>query len=152
MAAGMPKIDIKFILDADGILRVRASELRSEVETEVEIKSQYGISEEEMAQMLLSSIQHAQDDMTQRALIEARTEANNVILHTKKFIEQNQAILSSEEISLLQGHAADLDALIKGADKHAIETKMEELNTFSRPIAERAMDANIAQALKGKEV
>jgi len=150
MTAGMPKIDIKFILDADGILRVKASELRSEVETEVEIKSQYGISEEEMAKMLIDSLQHAQSDMTQRALIEARTEAQNVVQHTAKFITQNNSILSEEEVTTLEKFASELTTAIAGSDKDAIESKMEELNAYSRPIAERAMDANIATALKGK--
>ncbi|MFT4568694.1 MAG: molecular chaperone HscA, partial [Saprospiraceae bacterium] len=96
MAAGIPKIEIQFILDADGILRVKAKELRSEVETEVEIKSQYGISEEEMALMLMASIQNAKSDMNARSLIETKTEANNVVLHSRKFLTQNQAIFSSE--------------------------------------------------------
>ena len=152
MAAGMPKIDIKFILDADGILRVKASELRSEVETEVEIKSQYGISEEEMAKMLLASIQHAQSDMTQRSLIEARTEAQNVVQHTTKFLRQNDKILSEEEKEKLQRLSAVIEESIKGSDKDAIQTAMDEINEYSRPIAERAMDANIADALKGTGV
>jgi len=152
MAAGMPKIDIKFILDADGILRVKASELRSEVETEVEIKSQYGISEEEMAKMLLASIQHAQSDMTQRALIEARTEAQNVVIHTSKFLKQNDAILSDEEKQKLQIYVSAIEETMKGTDKDAIQKAMDEINEYSRPIAERAMDANIADALKGTDV
>jgi len=152
MASGMPKIDIKFILDADGILRVKASELRSEVETEVEIKSQYGISEEEMGKMLLASIQHAQSDMTQRALIEARTEAQNVVQHTTKFLRQNDAILTEEEKQVLQTLATGIELSIEGTDKDAIQTAMDEINEYSRPIAERAMDANIADALKGKGV
>jgi len=152
MASGMPKIDIKFILDADGILRVKASELRSEVETEVEIKSQYGISEEEMGKMLLASIQHAQSDMTQRALIEARTEAQNVVQHTTKFLRQNDAILTEEEKQVLQTLATGIELSIEGTDKDAIQAAMDEINEYSRPIAERAMDANIADALKGKGV
>ena len=89
MSAGIPKIEIQFMIDADGILRVKAMENRSKAETEVEIKSQYGISEEEMALMLKDSIVYAQDNMSQLGLIEARTEAQNIILSSDKFITQN---------------------------------------------------------------
>jgi len=99
MPAGIPKLEIQFMIDADGILRVKAMEKRSNVETEVEIKSQYGISEEEMGLMLKESIINAQADMKKRSLIEARTEAQNVILSAEKFLEQNEAILSAEEMS-----------------------------------------------------
>lgn len=152
MAAGMPKIDIQFILDADGILRVKAREERSEVATEVEIKSQYGISEEEMAKMLIASLQHAKDDMATRALIESRTEAKNVLLHSEKFIKQNSAILSEDEKSKLKMLMDELDAEVSSGTKDTINEAMEQLNEFSRPIAERAMDYHIAVSLKGKEV
>jgi len=152
MAAGMPKIDIKFILDADGILRVRASELRSQVETEVEIKSQYGISEEEMAMMLMASLQNAQSDMDTRALIEAQNEAQNVILHGKKFISQNVTLMSKNEAEQLAKYITHLEHERTNGTKDTIHQAMEVLNGYSRPIAERVMDANIAEALKGKEV
>ena len=152
MAAGMPKIDIKFILDADGILRVKASELRSNVETEVEIKSQYGITEEEMALMLMSSIQNAQSDMEKRSLIEAQTEAQNVILHGHKFIEQNKVHISTEERSQLELFITQLESEKEKGSKDEINAAMESLNNFSRPIAERVMDVNIAEALKGKDI
>ena len=152
MPAGIPKIDIQFILDADGILRVKASELRSEVETEVEIRSQYGISEEEMAQMLLNSIQNAKEDMEVRALIEARNEAQNVILHGYKFLEQNDSILSENERSQLKSLIDSLEEEKSRGDKDSIHKVMDELNDYSRPIAERAMDHNISQSLKGKNI
>ncbi len=150
MAAGMPKIDIKFILDADGILRVKASELRSNIETEVEIKSQYGISEEEMALMLMSSIQNAKSDMEKRSLIEAQTEAQNVILHGRKFITQNIDHITSEEKEQLEEYISQLESENANGTKDTINVAMETLNNYSRPIAERVMDINIAEALKGK--
>ena len=152
MAAGMPKIDIQFILDADGILRVKAKEERSQVETEVEIKSQYGISEEEMATMLLASIQHAKDDMETRALIEARTEANNVLLHSRKFIHQNEDVLSESENIQLTSFIENLEKEVETGSKDSINKSMEELNDYSRPLAERAMDHHISLSLKGKEI
>ena len=152
MAAGMPKIDIKFILDADGILRVKASELRSNIETEVEIKSQYGISEEEMALMLMSSIQNAQSDMEKRSLIEAQTEAQNVILHSHKFLTQNKDHISTDEHLQLEKLVSQLETQKQSGSKDEINAAMETLNDYSRPIAERVMDVNIAEALKGKDI
>ena len=73
MPAGLPKLEVLFILDADGILTVRARELRSDVATEVTIKSAYGISDEEMARLLLDSIKEAQTDMQEKQQIEAKT-------------------------------------------------------------------------------
>ncbi len=152
MAAGMPKIDIKFILDADGILRVKASETRSNVQTEVQIKSQYGISEEEMALMLKDSLVNAQQDMDQRALIEAQNEGKNVALHSEKFIEQNAAILSSEEVKTLKSHIGTLRSQIESGTKDDINGAMDALNAYSTPLAQRALDHNIAVALKGKDL
>ena len=152
MPAGLPKIEIHFILDADGILRVKAQELRSGVEQEVEMRSQYGISEEEMALMLIDSVQHAREDMAVRALLEARNEAQSVLLATDRFIQQNSRILSGQEVEGLIAMAAQLKDAAEGDDKDLINKVMEDLNTFSAPLAHRALEANVAQALKGKSV
>jgi molecular chaperone HscA len=97
MPAGLPKIDIQFIINADGILTVRARELRSGVEQEIDIRPTYGISEEDMARMLLDSIAHASEDMRIRGLLEARNEANNLLHAGDKFLQQNDTILSEVE-------------------------------------------------------
>ena len=152
MPAGLPKIDIQFILDADGILKVKAKELRSNVETQIEIRSQYGLSEEEMAKMLLDSISHAEEDMAVRGLLEARNEANNIILAARKFISQNESLLSKEELGHTSMLTEQLEEAVKGNDKDLINQRIEELNTYTSPLAHRAMDANIAEALKGKKV
>ena len=152
MGAGLPKIEIHFYLDADGILKVKAQELRSMVEQEIVIKSQYGISEEDMARMLIDSIQHASQDMSIRALLEARNEANSILLATDKFIEQNAFWLSEEEITGIQQHRDALRASVSGEDKDAINVAMENLNTFSSPLAQKAMEVNIAAAIKGAKV
>jgi molecular chaperone HscA len=152
MPAGLPKIEIQFILDADGILRVKAQELRSGVEQEVELRAQYGISEEEMALMLIDSVKHAQEDMVARALLEARNEAQSVLLATDRFILQNTTILSAGEVDTLLELAGGLKSAAEGTDKDLINKVMEDLNTYSAPLAHRALEANVAQALKGKSV
>ena len=152
MPAGLPKIEIQFILNADGILKVKAKELRSDVETEVEIRSQYGLSEEEMGKMLLDSIQNAEADMKVRALLEARNEANNIILSSEKFVKQNDAILSEEEKAKTLELVNQLQESVKQEDKDVINKAMDELNTYTSPLAHRALDHNIKDAMKGKKV
>ncbi len=150
MAAGIPKIEIAFILDADGILTVRAMEKRSGVKASVEIRSQYGISEEEMAKMLLDSMTHAEDDMKARALLEARNEGQNVVQASVKFLQQNSEILSGEETTTTKDLTDKLSAAIKDGSKDDINKAMDDLNTYTTPLAHRALDSNIAQALSGK--
>lgn len=152
MPAGLPKIEISFLLDADGILQVRAREKRSNVEQRIEIKSSYGISEEEMAKMLIDSLQHAEGDLKKRALVEARNEANNILLSADKFIIQNKEILSEEEIQQTRTLVADLRKQVSGTDKDAINKSMATLNEYTAPLAHRAMDVNIQKAMKGQRV
>ncbi len=152
MPAGLPKIEIQFILNADGILKVKAKELRSDVETEIEIKSQYGLSEEEMAMMLLDSIENAEADMKVRGLLEARNEANNILLSSDKFLNQNAEILSTEEIEKTKALVEALRTSVAGEDKDAINKAMDDLNTYTSPLAHRAMDVNIGNAIKGKGI
>ncbi|MCZ2100613.1 MAG: Fe-S protein assembly chaperone HscA [Chitinophagales bacterium] len=148
MAAGLPKIEVHFILDADGILTVKAKELRSGVNTSVEIRSTYGITEEEMALMLIDSIKNASSDVQQRALLEAINEANNIILAADKFIVQNKNILSPEEIHQIVQLTNELKAQVQAKNKDEIELAMKTLNDYSSPLAHKALDINISKALK----
>jgi molecular chaperone HscA len=152
MPAGLPKIEIHFLLNADGILKVRAKELRSGVEQTVEMRSPYGISEEDMAKMLLDSIQNAQADMKLKALIESRTEAKWVLQATDKFLQQNISIFSKDESEAVLDYSKKLANAVEGEDKDLIQKYMDELNEFARPLAERAMDYTISEAMKGKSI
>ncbi|MFZ1748541.1 MAG: molecular chaperone DnaK, partial [Saprospiraceae bacterium] len=152
MPAGIPKIEVQFMLNADGILKVKAAELRSGTETTVEIKSAYGISEEEMALMLIDSLQNAESDIKKRALLESINEANNVLLATSKFLTQNVQILDISEIEKIKLLAAILENAIQTKVKNDIELAMKALNDYSSPIAQRALDINISHALKGNNI
>jgi molecular chaperone HscA len=150
--AGIPKLEVVFQLDADGILKVAAKELRSGTEQEVEIKSAYGISEEEMAKMLIESIHNAKTDIELRALKEAINEANNVLMATDKFIIQNQDWLEPLEVEEMNNYAEKLKIAIAEESKDNIEAAMQKLNEYSSPIAQKALDINISKALSGKEL
>ena len=152
MPAGLPKIDISFYLDADGILRVKAKELRSNVEQEVTMKASYGLSDEEMALMLLDSIQNAASDLHIRSLLEARNEANNIVLAADKFLKQNEAILNEEEKATTLKLVEILRGSVAGDDKDAINAAMQSLNEYTEPLAHRAMDVNIGAAMRGKKI
>jgi molecular chaperone HscA len=92
MPAGLPKVDVSFLINADGILQVSAKELRSGVSQTIDIKPQYGLTDEEVEQRLLDSITHAKDDIASRALVEARTEAEQILSVTEKFLTKNASI------------------------------------------------------------
>ena len=152
MPAGIPKIEIKFILDADGILTVKATELRSNVETQMEIRSAYGISEEDMARMLIDSLQNAESDMQTKGLLESINEANNILLAAQRFIEQNKDALTVEQISKINLLKEDLLATTQGDSKDVIEASMQAMNLYTAPLAHEALDRNIGKALKETKV
>jgi molecular chaperone HscA len=152
MPAGLPKVEVQFLIDADGILVVKAKELRSGIEQSIEVKPQFGLTDEEVEQMLMDSITHAKDDMQIRALVEARTEAGQILDVTEKFISKNQSLLTQQEILDTATAMQSLQMALTLDDKNLIQTKIEELNEVSRPFAERAMDAAVSGALKGKSI
>ncbi len=152
MPAGLPKVEVSFLINADGILMVKAKELRSGVEQEIEVKPQYGLTDEEVEKMLMDSITHAKEDMQTRALVEARTEGEQILDVTEKFIGKNASLLAKDELMATATAMQALQLALTMDDKNLIHTKIEELNEVTRPFAERAMDAAISGALKGKSI
>lgn len=152
MPAGFPKVDINFLLNADGILKVQAIELRSGTKQEVEVKPTYGITDEQVEQMLLDSITNAKSDVDQRMLIEAKTEGEQMIYTVERFIQKNNHFLSDIEINDTHKYLQTLKTALMGIDKDAIHKAIDGLNEFTRPFAERLMDEAIAVAMKGKRV
>jgi molecular chaperone HscA len=152
MPAGMPKVEVSFLINADGILVVKAKELRSGVEQSIEVKSQFGISDAEVEKMLLDSITNAKADIATRALVEARTEAEQLLETTEKFIQKNSEHLSKEELMQTAAAMQALQLATTMDNKDLIHTKVEELNDLSRPYAERIMDQAISVAMKGKAI
>lgn len=152
MPAGFPKVEVSFLINADGILVVNAKELRSNVEQSIEVTPQYGLTDEEVEKMLMDSLSHAKDDIRERALVEAQTEAVQIIDTTAGFLQKNAAFLSPEEISLTQSAIGELQEVLQSGDKDRIHKKIEALNEISKPFAERMMDMAIATAMKGKKI
>lgn len=152
MPAGLPKVEIKFTLNADGILQVHAKELRSGVEQSIEVKPQYGLTDAEVEDMLLASLTHAKEDIATRALVEATTEAELLIVQTKAFLLKHKAFITEEEVLQTNEGMAAIEKAIKTKDKNAIQLNIEALNNISRPYAERVMDKAVANAMKGQKI
>jgi molecular chaperone HscA len=151
MPAGLPKIQIQFALNPDGILKVAAKELRSGVEQEVEIQPTYGLTDSQVEEMLLSGFQNAQSDIELRLVQETINEGNQMVYTAERFLEKNSQYLSLEEIAGTKQRIEDLRCLLnEKADRNAINQQIELLNDYTRPFAERVMDIAIGQALKGK--
>jgi molecular chaperone HscA len=152
MPAGLAKVEISFTINADGILNVAAKELRSQVEQFVEIKPQYGITDAEVEKMLLDSITHAKEDIANRALAEAKTEGEQLLQTTERFLQKNIAQLTALELKNTAAAMQALQLSLSLNDKNLVHTKIEELNNISRPYAERIMDNAISSAMKGKSI
>lgn len=152
MPAGLPKVDINFILNADGILTVQAIELRSGVKQEIDIKPSYGLTDDTVEKMLIDSITHAKSDVEQRMLIEARSEGEQLVYTAERFIEKHAVYLTPEEINETKTHIEALKAALATAQKDEILKKADELNEFTRPFAERVMDVAVSSAMKGKSI
>jgi len=152
MPAGLAKVEVSFLINADGILNVKAKELRSGVEQSIEVKPQYGLTDAEVEKMLMESIQHASEDIKVRALVEAKTEAQQLIDTTQKFLDKNTEFLLPEEIAATNKAIEDLRSVFESANKDLIHKKTEDLNEVSRPYAERVMDMAISKAMSGKSI
>lgn len=152
MPAGLPKVEVSFLVNADGILVVTAKELRSGVEQSIEVKPQYGLTDDEVEKMLMDSITHAKDDMQTRALVEAQTEARQIIDQTSQFIIKNKSLLSGKELAETESAIEKLKNHLKKNNKDDIHTGIENLNEISRPYAERLMDEAISKTMKGKNI
>ena len=151
MPAGLPKVDIQFLINADGILKVKATELRSGVEQIIEVKPQYGLTDEEVENMLMASITNAKEDIQLRSLIEATTEGQTQIELTQNFLSKHKQYITEEELLATENAILEIKKAIDAKDKNAIMAANESLNTISSPYAERVMDIAVAEAMKGKK-
>ena len=152
MPAGLPKVEIQFLLNADGILVVKAKELRSGVEQIIEVKPALDLTDDQVEKMLQDSIENAAADMVLRALVEARTEGEQLLAVTEKFMVKHQSLLSPDEVTQTALALQALQLAITMEDKNIIQAKIEALNETTRPFAERAMDEAVKGALKGKSI
>jgi len=151
MVAGMPRIEVKFLIDANGILRVSAREQRSGKEAEIDVQPSYGLTDEQVENMLLESFDYAEEDFRQRQVIEARREADTILMALAKG-KKNPAWqeLTSEERRNVEALEKALVAVKDSDDYHAIRSGIDALNQATMRLAELMMDTAVSTALKGK--
>lgn len=152
MPAGLPKVDVNFLLNADGILRVEAIELRSNTRQQVEIKPQYGLTDEQVEQMLMDSLVNAKEDVAARLLIEARTAAEQLLYQVANFTKKNREHLTEAELHATEAQVQVLRSALAETQRDPILKAMDELDELTRPYAERVMNISIQQAMAGKKI
>jgi molecular chaperone HscA len=152
MPAGFPKIEISFLLDADGILHVSAKEIRSGVKQEIEVKPQYGLTDEEVEKMLKDSLTEAEADRAYRKFKEAKNEAEYLILSTEKFLKQHENMLEKENVLTIKEMIKTLQSKIQAKDADALVHAHQNLEKYTAPFAEEAMDSVVSDALQGKDI
>lgn len=152
MTAGAARIRVSFSVDADGLLTVSARENTTGVESRVEVKPSYGLSEDEMAQMLRDSIENAREDMERRLLTEAKVEARRGIAAVRSALAADSDLLSEAERAEIEAAIAAVEATLSGKDRDAINQAAEALELATRTFAERRMDRGIRAALAGQRV
>jgi Fe-S protein assembly chaperone HscA len=151
MPAGIPRIEVKFLIDANGILQVSAREQRSGKEAQIEVKPTYGLTDEQVENIILESFDHAQEDFNKRQLIEARVEAENILLALEKGRKnpawQQLSEAEKREIGRLE---AELNRVKSGENYKSIRSAIDTLNEASTRLAELMMDSAVSDAIKGK--
>jgi molecular chaperone DnaK len=151
MQAGLPRIEVKFLIDANGILKVSAREQRSGTESQIEVKPTYGLTDEQVETMILDSFDHAETDFEARQLIEARLEADNILDKVQK-AESSPAwkLLTSDEVARIAAAVAQLTAIKSGSHLALIRAAVTQLDHATRNLAEKMMEAAVSGAMRGK--
>jgi molecular chaperone DnaK len=150
MPAGMPKIEVTFLIDANGILQVQARELRTGKAASIEVKPTYGLTEAQVEQMVEDSFTHAEADVEARLLIETQTEADTVINHVERALRQAGGIATVEERATIEAALAALRIARAGTDRDAIRDRTIALNQTTAPLADRMMEAAIKDAVTSR--
>jgi Fe-S protein assembly chaperone HscA len=151
MSAGLPRIEVKFLIDADGILKVTAREQRSGQAAKIEVKPTYGLTDEQVESMILDSFDHAEEDFAKRLLIEARNEAENLLTLVERAPRSPAwAQLTGEEQDAIAAARRGLEDVLRGADAKAIRDATLALDRVTTRFAELMMEAAVSSAITGK--
>jgi molecular chaperone DnaK len=151
--AGLPRIEVKFLIDANGILQVAAKDLRTGEQHSIEVQPSYGINDSEIERMLEESIEYAEQDFAERQLIEARTESESILAATAKALANPQSSsLSAEERAKIEASVAALRESVAGSDYKLIRKRIDDLNHATEHLAELLMNSAVSTALEGRKL
>ena len=151
MSAGMPRIEVKFLIDANGILHVSAREQRSGQQAEIEVQPSYGLTDDQVEGMILDSFDQAEEDFRQRQIIEARNEAQNILTALEKGKKTPAwGHLTTDEKQKIAKLERALRETEQMDDYQAIRSGIDVLNQATMRLAELMMDSAVSKALKGK--
>jgi len=151
--AGLPRIEVKFLIDANGILQVAAKDLRNGQQHIIEVQPSYGLNDADIERMLEESIEYAEQDFAERQVIEARTEAESILTATAKALANPQAAqLPATERQTVDAGVAALREAVKGSDYKLIRQQIDELNRATEHLAELLMNTAVQTALEGKKL
>jgi molecular chaperone DnaK len=150
MPAGMPKIEVTFLIDANGILQVTAREQRTDKAASIEVRPTYGLSEADVERMVEESFEYAEADVEARMLIEARNEADTVMTHVRRALGQGGALVAAGECLRIEAALGDLARARAGEDRDLIRDTTTELNKTTEHLAELMMDAALRGALESR--
>ncbi len=151
--AGLARIEVKFLIDANGILQVGAKDLRTQEQHVVEVQPSYGLADDDIEKMLEDSIEFAEQDFADRQVIEARTEAESILTATEKALRDTGAAgINASERAAIDKSSADLRAAIAGPDYKLMRTRIDELNAATNHLAETLMNGALQNAFEGKRL
>jgi chaperone protein DnaK len=152
LPAGVPRIEVTFLIDANGILNVKASDMRTGQTQSIEVKPSYGLSDIEVERMIEDSFKFAQQDVDARKLIEARLEAGALMTTTEKSLADGDKLIGQEEAAAIRDRLSLLKAATDGNDPKAIRARMADLEQAAKPLSVAMLDDSLKRSLKGKKV
>jgi molecular chaperone HscA len=152
MVAGMARVQITFVIDADGILQVSARETLTGLANSIEVKPSYGLTDEEIERMLMDSYENAEKDLERRNLQVERVEAERILSATRAAMAADPELLDEATRAATEAAMAELEAAAKGADHVAIRGAVEALDRASKPFAQERMNRAVAAAVRGRSV
>ena len=152
MKAGMPRVLVEFFIDADGLLKVTAKEMTSSTEASIEVKPTYGLTDDQVEDMIFESIEHAEEDMTAHIVADLRSEAESVIRYSHKVMAERLDLVPPPLKIQILAAIGGLEAALEDGNKEPIEAAMEVLNESTAPVAAMLMNEVLSVTVRGKSV
>ncbi|HEV2172800.1 MAG TPA: molecular chaperone DnaK [Nitrospira sp.] len=152
LPAGAPRIEVTFLIDANGILNVKASDMRTGQSQSIEVKPSYGLSDEEVERMIEDSFRFAADDVNARKLIEARLDAGALITTTEKSLGEGSHLIAQPEAEAIRRALSSLATARDGNDPKAIRARMADLEQAAKPLSVALLDDSLKRSLQGKKI